>query len=630
MSSKRSFFTLVGFLVPALIAPLLAPGSLHAATKKNQLSPEEISQQKEIDDLDLKLPLPKTIDLKDLSKPGGCSAIVSRYCDALYSPQYDGNITLASDDYKFTVKQGKTENEFSFAYYDYAKAQLDYQRYLPKDFLHVLRERGMFESLRAFLRRKPRKQMSLAERTENLRLASRLDSIWASAIDETVLLRMEKRFPGYSKLASGLIPFEFLQEKKRTDGILEAEIAVALWRQHPSWKRVERQFELVRGEYIKFVNSDPSLSDDLKKDWTERLQGLKLIIPGSDPTLAMGSCASTEINAYYFTNRNLLTVCAGDFNTEDSIQTLSHEIGHALDMERSLRLFEEKSDLAQRLTALTKASCSVTTPPAFSCEAWDEFKDDYDDLLSDFGKFKTPKRELFSCLQEKKVKSRMGSDYIERVAREESIDEVEWAARNDLFLKLTKPQLPLSDGSMRPNILYMNACRNNPWFDDSDILEEESTLLTFFTSEYRCSTEEAADKKLQKAIDVAKKMQTELIEKRIKNEGMFSSRDRLQADGYATSSDERFADSIGAKVFARILEQKRTVVARRGLYLANVAWQCSRKSLRKMFPLEAKVQKDYYFDTHSEGVWRQHELLLEPIRKALSCEKDFEVKECPF
>ena len=67
---------------------------------------------------------------------------------------------------------------------------------------------------------------------------------------------------------------------------------------------------------------------------------------------------------------------------------------------------------------------------------------------------------------------------------------------------------------------------------------------------------------------------------------------------------------------------------RQNKFLASSSWQCIEPSLASHFPEESAIEKEYIFDAHTEGDQRRKELFTTPIREAISCEKDFEFKEC--
>ena len=91
---------------------------------------------------------------------------------------------------------------------------------------------------------------------------------------------------------------------------------------------------------------------DLRNAWRERIDAVELVLPGSRPSVADDECVATKANAYYYTYLNLLTVCAGDFNSEDILQTLAHEMAHSLDLDRSRYLYQASSPFGRSLARM--------------------------------------------------------------------------------------------------------------------------------------------------------------------------------------------------------------------------------------------------------------------------------------
>jgi hypothetical protein len=436
---------------------------------------------------------------------------------------------------------------------------------------------------------------------------------------------MEKKYPGYSRIREDLIPLELIHEAFRVRSVLVSEIAKAVWTEHPKWKEVELQFQEVKDAFLSVIQNHPRLPIEIKKDWTERILASRLIVPGSDPEVDMQACSRTEENAYYYTTKNYLTVCAGDFNSEDVRHTLSHELAHSLDFSRSLTIFESQSPLGVGLNRLRSNSCGSE---AFSCSEWEEFKNSYSQGIRELENFSVQLPEFQACLKGKETASPIPEDYLWRVAKERAQRSISNLAEKNTFLRVISKELPAPNGKQQKNPLYLNPCGYYVWDSATDLFDEGLLGLLFFTNEYRCTPELSAPDRFQKALVRAMDMQTELFKGRMKVEGAFSSRMRLNADGYASSPTERFADALAGLVFSHLLLQERDVVKRRAFYLQNNAWLCQQPSIQQSMPLEAGIQKQFYVEAHSEDSLRQKELLPEEIRAALQCEKDFELKEC--
>lgn len=553
-----------------------------------------------------------------------CLGMVQDFCSTLYAPLYQGKLDIELPSETLQIRRGKTENDFSQIYFEYAQTQIRHRDYLPRAFRQVLNELGYFKKLRQYLSRKPASLMTLEDRIEILRLSADIDGTWASAVNETVLRRMEKQFPGFSQMSDDITPLELRNEQKRMRNVLNSEIAKAFWSEHPNWKRVEEQFNETKTVFKQVIAENPGLSPDVKQEWQRRIAEVKLIVPGSDPEVEMIACSRTEENAYYYKYKNYVTVCAGDFNGEELRQVLAHELGHALDIQRSLAILEDNSTLGKELTRLRRASCSNKP---FSCEAWNNLKERFTDLVRDIEQFQVDVPQFYQCLKGKKTRQ-APTDYVERVAREEVQKLVARFAEQNTFLRLVSPRLPLANGKFQKNPMYLNPCGYYLWDMDYHSFDDELTTLLFFSAEYRCSSDMPEGQKFQTAIEKAVEMQRILTTASIKREGEFSNRERLNADGYAASPDERFADAMGQWVFNRMLQNESNIEKRRALYLANVAWMCPKPSLQQLFPDYAHIKRNYYVDPHPDDFLRQKQLLSGSTPDILGCKKDFEIDSC--
>jgi len=564
------------------------------------------------------------LEFLDSEKPA-CLNMVQDFCQTLFAPENQGSLKFEIADSKYHIKLGQTENDFQEPDYEFLKAQLGAWPKLPAEFRENLNENGYRMKLEKHLKRMARTQMDLKDRIANMRNEEEINSIWNLAFRETVLTAMEKAVPGYAKIKEDFLPLELKYESERQRRILLSKVAWALWAEHDNWREVEKKFEKVRNVYKAVITEQRQLSKEIKKDWIARLDSIKLTIPGADPEVEMGNCFKNEANAYYFRDKNYITVCAGDFNSEEIEQTLAHELSHALDVGRSRYLYQVNSPVGSGLRDLKQMSCGKKS---FSCEQWTEAKAKFHDHLQHLLAFKPQLGEFNMCLQDKKVKSSIPDDYLSRVAKENVEGILSDLARRNVFLRIISPQMPLPNGTAQKNPIYMNPCGYYLWETQVQPLDEDVSLLLFFTAEYRCSQEPDRAEKFKLSIETAKQLQTSLVKSTIGMEGRFSGRYRLDRDGYSSSPNERFADSLGQLVFARLLKEEPDVRKRRARYLANNAWLCRKPSIQQLFPGEAKIQRSYYVEPHSETNQRQKELLTEEIRETLVCKHDFEAKQC--
>lgn len=408
------------------------------------------------------------------------------------------------------------------------------------------------------------------------------------------------------------------------EGLL-AEVSRALWARHPNWLLLRKQFETVQKEMLDWIAVYPRIPSELRESWSERIRSVKLAVPGSDPTNSIVGCSRTEQNAFYFPEKNTVTVCAGDFNTEDSIFTLAHELGHALDVERSIFLFQRNTQIARRMAEFRRVTCEGEKP---RCTEWRYFKRHRFGYLEELTRFRPDLVRFQRCLQKEETEEFPGKEYIRSVAEREAEDVLSDAIGADLFIRLTRKRLPDWNGKFFKNPAYLNPCQNFTWRPEEPSLDHEINFLTFFVMEYQCGGGVDRKDHLEQAIDGALDLYEDVLAAVIQMEGEFSLRDRLNLDGYSSSPSESFADWIGSRILARVLDREPDASARMGRFLANVAWLCADRSLRSHFPDDEEVQRRFIPGSHPVTSRRKMDILSEPIRRVLGCEKDFEVEEC--
>lgn len=564
------------------------------------------------------------LDFLERDKPA-CLGMVQDFCQTLFAPENQGSLKFEIGTTKYNIRLGETENDFSEPDYEFMKAQIKAWNKLPADFRENLNESGYKAKLEKHLKRMARTKMDLKDRIANMRSEEEIDSIWNGAFRETVLTKMEKTVPGYAKIKEDFMPLEIRYESERQRRILLSKVAKALWADHENWKEVEKKFAQVRNIYKMVISESKDIPKEIKSDWMARLESIKLMIPGADPEVEMGSCFRDEANAYYFREENYITVCAGDFNSEEIDQTLAHEMSHALDVGRSRYLYQMNSPVGGALHDLKEMSCGKE---AFSCNKWNQAKAQFPAHLTHLAAFQPQLKKFNQCLQEKETKSEIPDDYLSRISKEGVEGILSDLAKRNVFLRIISPTLPLPNGTAQKNPLHMNPCGYYLWDTKVQPFDEDVSLLLFFTAEYRCNQNKDRAEKFKTAIETAKNLQTAFAKSTIAMEGEFSGRWRLDRDGYSSSPSERFADNLGQMVFARILKEEPDVRKRRARYLANNAWLCRKPSLQQLFTAEAKIQRSYYVEPHSETNQRQKELLTEEIRDTLACKRDFDANQC--
>lgn len=563
------------------------------------------------------------------SEAPGCKAMMDQYCKSLYSPEARGNLQVKHGQSSVEILQGETPNQLSQVYYKYARAKLRRRKILPADFVSVLESSRYFGKLDEFLRRPPRESMSLSQRLRYDRIDSELGSSWSSALQETVLRRAAKKVPGFHKIPDSLITPELAVEKRRIRRQLITEISRGLWQEDRNWKKVEETFINLRGSFLHLIDR-LDFPESLRQEWRQRILDVRLVLPGSLPAIADTECSATNNNAFYYTHLNVLTVCAGEFNSEDIVLTLSHEMAHALDLGRSVYLAKARSPLGSKISSLRESVCSQKS---FSCEEWRNFKQGFSESLLTLRSFNPELPDFNRCLKKQWANRAPDDEEIARAAKNAITERFSRLANSDSFLRITKRELPFIDGKMRKNRNYLNPCSYYLWSQGEEPIDDELTTLLFFTAEHQCEgTGKPGAERMRDAIEMAKVMSLKLLNETLSMEGEFSGSSVLESEGLSSSPDERFADVIGSYATAEFLAEITDVEDRRNRLLASNSWQCSSPSLAARFPDESSVEKALVLDAHTDGELRRIETFSKPIRSAVACKKDFEFKECrlPF
>lgn len=557
-----------------------------------------------------------------------CKAMLDTYCNFLNSPGVMGNLQVKRAQTSTKVLQGETPNQFTQVYYRYSLAKLRNRNILPKDFVRVLDRHAYFGKLKSFLARDPRPTMGLSQRLSSEQTDYELGFIWSAAFNETVLLRMNHKYANFHKLPDKMVPVELQLERRRVRRELVSEISRAIWRQSEEWKKVEVEFQRLQVSFESVI-AKLDIDEAVRRDWTKRIQEIKLVLPGAFPAISDEECSTTTVNAFYYTYLNVVTICAGDFNSEDISQTLSHEMAHALGVDRSQYLFELRSEFGQRLSRFRKGICQ---PKSFSCGDWEDYKDNFDKSLSSLDGFQPQVESFQACLKRRPTSKSLSSSDIERFARTLVSDRISDLASSDRFLRITKPRMPLRNGKEQKNPNFLNPCSYYLWSQGEEPIDDELSTLMFFTAEYRCTPDRPASERLKNAIELAKGMSEEVLRRTLRVEGQFSARSLLETEGFSSPPYERFADVVGSYAMAEMLSKAPDIWDRQNRFLASSSWQCIEPSLASLFPEESSIEKEYIFDAHTEGDLRRKELFSAPIRRVIGCQKDFEFKECtlPF
>lgn len=557
----------------------------------------------------------------------GCKSMVDDYCSDLYSNQSQGNLKVFDGNKEYLTLQGQTNNNFDNPWFFFYSARLDNEKRLPKDLLEALRRRQFFDKLRDILKRPNKKDMPLEQNIKHYDLETEVDQIWRNAIAETVTKRLEVQFPGSYKLTHEETGQEIDFERARIQKRLWSEISISLWSKSKNWKKVKKDFLLLKAAYKQTI--DHVLSDEvLKKKWIDKLNKVELTLPGQNPVTANSDCISVSRNAYYYPYLNTLTVCAGYFNGGQQIQTLSHELSHAFDSSSHIIDYQQNSRFVKSLRKLKKNVCAIKT---FSCEGWTDYKKSFALELEKMGQYQMPLSNFNRCLQKKPLKKILTEQVILDKAEEIIKDRISDLTTNSSFLRVTSETLPMPNGKIVKNPNYLNPCSYSVWDQDPFAIDSDLVSLLYFTAAYRCEGTNSPEK-LKTAVQVSRDLSKEVLKTILKMEGEFSARDELQTAGYSLPTFEQFADRLGSDNVAEYLSSFKTVAEKRGRYLVSSFWLCDKPSLKKSNLEMLNALSEYIFDhsLHSENDERLKDWLSPKVQEQLQCDKDFDAKECAY
>lgn len=568
-----------------------------------------------------------TIPAKTDMGADGCKSMLDDYCGRLYSPEASGNL-LIDRRRPIQILRGETANQLRQVYVKYAQAKIRNRGKLPPDLQERLTQAGYFEKLASFIHRTPISKMTLNERLETERLEGELSFIWDSAIDQTIVLRMSRKHPGYHQIPERTMPIEYTIEEKRTRRILISEISRALWHEDANWKKVEDDFRLLKLSFIELFDH-LDISDALRNSWRKKIESIDLVLPGSSPAIADEECSATNVNAYYYKYLNLITVCAGDFNSEDIVLTLAHEMSHALGVDRDLVTFLSSSALNRKMAKLRGDICE--SHGQLRCEDWEKFKTNLDQDLLEVSQFTPELPDFNRCLKKTPARKAMTTVDAERIAASVATNRISNLASSNVFLRIIEKQVPMRSGRLQNNPNYMNPCAYYPWSSQKETPDDELFTLLFFTAEYQCG-QGSKNERMKNAIEAAKSLSAKVVSAVVAREGEFSGRPEIVAEGFGSPPFERFADVVGAHAVAQYLHRFHEVTERRTKFLASSTWLCGEPSVETHFPELSKVEQEYSMEPHSQRDIRKMEVLTQPVREALQCQMDFKFDECrlPF
>jgi tellurite resistance protein len=600
------------FLLTLLLAAILSGIFLYLRKEEPLIEPEDFYMT----DLD-----PKNIK--------GCKSFVDDYCHQLHSKEARGNLRIKNRDLSEAItRAGSTINNFDSATFAYHKARLRQRYRLPKDLQAALTKRNFFEALENLLDRPPRNKMTLQARIYYSDLESNVDSKWDQSIDEVVLSRLTKKFPKVYGLDDNSIPREMEVEYTRTYYSIWTDISTALWSHNSRWIKIKSIFDKLKESFARVI-SDLNVDDEVKSIWLKKILAVKLKTPGFNPAVASRDCITVSRNAYYYPYLNTITVCAGYLNTGEQIQTLAHELAHAIDSSSRLIDYLKESDLQNSLRNLRASLCKKKD---FTCEQWNDFNDTFEKNLKSLSGFKHEVYSFHRCLKKNVKTIPFREDDAERISKKITDETFSSLIQSSALFRITKKKVPLASGAQVKNISYLNPCDYYTWDLNEFSIDGELSSLLMFTANYQC-TEGDEISRIRSSIVASKALANKITTAVLNLENEFSARSEMTGEHLSSSPTERFADRMGSYIVADYLKGQQAQGSpedTRSLFLASSYWLCDRPSLQSKHIEEYQSLSDIIIDksSHEDNSNRIKDWLSPQIREILRCEKDFEHTEC--
>jgi hypothetical protein len=154
------------------------------------------------------------------------------------------------------------------------------------------------------------------------------------------------------------------------------------------------------------------------------------------------------------------------------------------------------------------------------------------------------------------------------------------------------------------------------------------SLECIFSNEYRCSKETDPAKRMNSSIEASRTLDQSMSVATFGYGGRFSEEKWMINHGFSRPVGELYADAIGMRAYSKVLAGMKTSEEKWNKFLSGCSDICLPDSLQKAFPDESIAEKTHSSEEHPEHNLRMRQLFPEPVRVALGCDKDFELKEC--
>ncbi|MBY0554188.1 hypothetical protein K2P97_06645 [bacterium] len=553
-----------------------------------------------------------------------CQTMVESFCDTLWAAPHHGNYDIKDGKTNYQLRFGVKNNDVSNIRYEFLQSLYKNFSTLPADMQQVFNKIKLKQTLHNYINRKDIKTLNIEDMYAVPFFRGSISDL-ENAMHLVATIRTQKKIPGYIRMKADEESSEVNNIYYRNLDMAWSELFVAVWKNHPRWKKVKEIFALVRDEYINLVKNDKSTSEALKKAAIEDLMTVKLVIPGESPTKSNSrqwhTCGIDMTNAVYSPNNHDITICAGEFIGGEALLTLAHEMGHSFSLLRRIQSYLRQSAYGKDIMNLHQLSCEKKH---FSCKEWTQFKNNFDSNVSSLPNYTyDDDKFLANFIQNdllpipvgeemKKLSTRLSKTTVRNTINDRSLEGI------------LKTEEILPNASRVKNFRYLSACLNSArWPNALNTLVSDYTQFElFFAEEYQCQL----DKKVSpnEAIKTSIELATDMINKSwtlwMRVPGRYNFFQEARNEEFAKDIEEDVVDSYASRISASILNKMESIEDRRNTYLANVASYCDKPSFRQAYPVEAGVLFKFTNASHSIGQDRRTKLLTPEIRESLQCE----------
>lgn len=551
-----------------------------------------------------------------------CSRLFSDYCEYIWAKPRRGNVDQPSG----ALRMGKSERSgLSQAKIMDIQALVDSEPRLPADL------RAPAAPVLSRIRALMAEEQDSEDWYDRL---NRAEEDFKTLIAKTSRERMYRQYPELKKVRVRDRDFDQRAIFKGAEFDLQGEVIAAKYQQHPNWLRVERLFKEAKEDLAAEIPTW-DIPVEEKTLMLERLSAVRLVLPSSDPRVFSGgstsdTCPTTQINAFYVSSKNRITVCAGLFNAtqfdSDLYFTLAHELGHSNDPVRQASARFMRTATGQVMARLCNASGAQ-----YSCAEWELLKQGPLAAPKDIPEPTPSSRRLTSCLRSEADLKPFTAEAVRGAAEEDASETMDSYAAQNAFTRLARATHEKDEGEV-PYDFYLrpDRLRATHGLISARICGGNSNIsLEVMTQELSCNGYSPSDPQRGRAFKRAIQV-TETLEKAL-NQHWFAQCGRecaeLARKKLGRTANEQMADWQARKVLPRFLRRLPTQASRQEAIVSAFADFCTAPSeFRKAEDLVA-LEKEWSTEAHPESRGRVLGMFSPEIQELAGCVADPETQK---